>query len=1153
MANTTNGDAEPAGSAAGDPDFDRQEIRLAVVLNGGVSLAVWMSGVTLELHHLARARRWNPAAYRPLLDLLQADARVDVIAGTSAGGINGAFLALGLAHDRDLTAMRDLWRADGSMEKLLRSPLRKDPPSLLMGDEYFLPALTDALERVLASPPPGGPSGNTGAEPVELILTGTLWEGRTTSFTDDMGTGITEVDHDATFRFATPLDGTGALGDLADGTVVEQLANAARCTSSFPGAFEPHWVGVTGPRAAGGAWPSTAGGTDFGQSQYVLDGGVLLNKPIRPALEAVYRQSVGVQVRRVLAYVVPDPAETTALPADVPTPENLPHARDALLGALTRLRSTDSVSRELTEIRTRNEAVHLRRRARDRLAAAMAGSAEDLSERAWEGYVEVRVGNAARIIAGLIEAGQTTGEQGWSRRELADRLEGLLLAKRGEEGSFIPADPLDTALTRTGEDWDWGLTTVERLADMAVDVLRRAVLLSPMGSPQRREIVRARSGLSRTLEDIRQDRRALDEYWAGAPGRTTLTAPDGRVHRFTRMPVREPDGLGAAGGEDGLGTAGGRDGLGEAGGRDGLGRWLDQVLDGWVHLRSRDGSADRRQRQYRQACALAAHLRACRGAIADVIGIPQALESQYLESRRLAALHDYLFGPEREPVPGPAPHLLRRMLRLDVVQLAFSGASQEVEQEVELVQFSSTSPQLLTGKQLHHFGAFYRQSWRVNDWLHGRMDGAAHIVRMLLSPDRLRQCAAVPAADGPASAERTAELRRRQVEDLLGLIRECALATGPEGAADREWLAKRWELEDEKECRLFVESIVTVVPRCAPRAPHAPSAPGGACVPGTPGLPAAPQAPNTPAAPAGSADPPQGGGASDDALATTGAGAVPGPAAAGLQACVRAVRRSVQTAILREEIDALAESIRGEAAEDRTEAGRIWLDRHHARKREAGGVLRTDDLWELWQAAEGIGRDRIPGDVGSDTFARTAAHAAAVAANTATAAKPGRPAAASAPGPRGIKAVGVILAAFRGYTLAVWGMVLFLTRRSRSGTRAVELAVAAGGVLLACALFVPGLPMVFTLAGVLLLLAGASAAALLTRGARGVGGRLAALAALVAAALGYLTWEWVHRSHVDAESVLIRIGVGALVVLAGWWVARSQREPGNSRRRRERS
>jgi hypothetical protein len=40
-------------------DFDRQDIRLAVVLNSGVSLAIWTSGATLEAHQLAIARRWD--------------------------------------------------------------------------------------------------------------------------------------------------------------------------------------------------------------------------------------------------------------------------------------------------------------------------------------------------------------------------------------------------------------------------------------------------------------------------------------------------------------------------------------------------------------------------------------------------------------------------------------------------------------------------------------------------------------------------------------------------------------------------------------------------------------------------------------------------------------------------------------------------------------------------------------------------------------------------------------------------------------------------------------------------------------------------------------------------------------------------------------
>ena len=83
-----------------------------------------------------------------------------------------------------------------------------------------------------------------------------------------------------------------------------------------------------------------------------------------------------------------------------------------------------------------------------------------------------------------------------------------------------------------------------------------------------------------------------------------------------------------------------------------------------------------------------------------------------------------------------------------------------------------------------------------------------------------------------------------------------------------------------------------------------------------------------------------------------------------------------------------------------------------------------------------------------------------------------------------------MLSAFRGYALIVWAMVTLLTRRSHFGTRVVELAVAAGGVLIAVAVFVPAMPLAFTLAGVLLLLAGLTAGALLTRQARGVGGAL---------------------------------------------------------------
>jgi hypothetical protein len=71
-----------------------------------------------------------------------------------------------------------------------------------------------------------------------------------------------------------------------------------------------------------------------------------------------------------------------------------------------------------------------------------------------------------------------------------------------------------------------------------------------------------------------------------------------------------------------------------------------------------------------------------------------------------------------------------------------------------------------------------------------------------------------------------------------------------------------------------------------------------------------------------------------------------------------------------------------------------------------------------------VGEEKLAGEVGSDTFARTTAHAAAVAASTVGA--PAKP-----------KVVATVLAALRGYALAVWAMVTLLTRRSHFGPRVV--------------------------------------------------------------------------------------------------------------------
>jgi patatin-related protein len=791
-------DARSDGDAALDGTWsrlyaaDRQEVRVAVVMIGGVSLAIWIGGVTLELQHLDLAGRdlqetaVPVRVYQELLDFLHARARVDVIAGTSAGGVNGGFLALGVVHQLDLSVLGDVWENQGALSDLLRSPLQKGPPSLLRGDDYYLEKLKDAYR---AFEPRGGQfAAVPGPErPVELFLTTTLFAGKEGTFTDDLGRPIQDTEYTGTFAFGTTDSFSDDCGHLGRVAVLDQLATASRCTSSFPGAFEPHWVEVQTPEPGpDGRWKSDAGRASFGRSQYVVDGGVLLNKPIRPALEAIYRQSAQEEVRRVLAYVVPDPGklakESPAMNQGSRPP--VPVATDVLLSMITRLRTADSVSHELEEIRTRNQRARDRREGRTRIVASLldgeppvgadgqprpvGDSPSRVAVQAWPGYRRVRARLAGLTIGRIIGEAQSE----WSAAEIADAV------GRASKLPFIPWDPhpadesgtgLELALERSDGDWDWGFTTVQRLGALAIDLLKRALWLTPMEAQELRARIRtARGAVHDILSELRVQVRKSEEFWR-------RRVPPGAGPKGATAPLER---------------------------RQTLDSWLQDALEAW-----RKEPAVANGELYATALKLATQLlnsgrdlrEVCAAQISDPREGPvrylNPLDSEGADFRRLERPLRYLHLDQSVK----PEHVLQRMLQLDVVQLAFTGVTDDVEQEVELVEITAaalgpdgTEPDVqnkLTGVQLGHFGAFYRRSWRVNDWIWGRVDGAARLVEMLLSPERMRRLG-------------------YQREPVLAKL-EC-LAIGPAGQ-DRAYLQERW-LEAKEACRAELACLDRVDP-----------------------------------------------------------------------------------------------------------------------------------------------------------------------------------------------------------------------------------------------------------------------------------------------------------------------------------------------------
>src|SRR5215216_1146363 len=156
----------------------KKEVRFAVVMYGGVSLAIYINGVAQEMLRWVRSTAKSASkdkdvallpnncseeselrlsgterVYRKLSYILAADGAgktaaerlaeaeqslaenktirtrfvVDIVSGTSAGGINGIFLGKALANQQDFRVSADLWRNVADIDTLL-TDRKPDPP-----------------------------------------------------------------------------------------------------------------------------------------------------------------------------------------------------------------------------------------------------------------------------------------------------------------------------------------------------------------------------------------------------------------------------------------------------------------------------------------------------------------------------------------------------------------------------------------------------------------------------------------------------------------------------------------------------------------------------------------------------------------------------------------------------------------------------------------------------------------------------------------------------------------------------------------------------------------------------------------------------------------------------------------------------------------
>lgn len=695
------------GMSMGVTEYDR-ELRVALAMNGGVSLAVWIGGVGGEFYRASRGE----GLYGGLAQLTRTNLVIDILTGASAGGLNGAFIASAMArqHDGDIfDSLRNVWLTAGSLTHLLRDPSEKDPPSLLQGDAFFLKQVEAVIGEWLAKG-----RAQTAIPPevanLDLVLTATTLKPITNTATDAEGNRLVDPRHRARFHF------TGDRLWNSDGRVLaRQLARAARTSASFPGGFEPSFVQV-GPSKNGE--PDMAGIASFDESMWAVDGGVLVNKPIGPAFELIERHQFAKDGTRVLVYVNPDPGTPIATPeADKAA---MPAMGSVLLSSIVTIPRQESIASDLAEMNDYNRRFGLRRKLREALLLGIPvdGGGDELIPLAdaatmlyplWlrrngiqmsDDIVRRHLQHIGRTFDDPVDPSNPGGPS-WSA--IADDVRNGRGPSRTDpgdrawlEGRFPSAEDLaDPART----PWRYGLGAVRYLWSTVTDLTRRALDAMPVDTASadvRRQLVDMRTSLFEARRSIDAIAARQQTHWA-----TALAAvPTERSVRATWARTVWPK-------------------------WDDAERELRLIADAIVTIVC-DGEPTL------IAAADAGH--AWREGAAN----PEFYRSPNGVLRRLT----------KAIVVGSPAQVLRHLLALYVVHDATEDVG-AAESRLTFVQLSASyrSPlaptrpaeEKVRGLDVGHFGGFIKTSWRANDWMWGCLDGSAQVAELFLEPERIKQ------------------------------------------------------------------------------------------------------------------------------------------------------------------------------------------------------------------------------------------------------------------------------------------------------------------------------------------------------------------------------------------------------------------------------